>query len=225
MGQYKRGEVVTVYHNGVEIYREQLDKSYNDFWSINKVTFDDEVVVTKTDEVLLETEGNVLPPKNRKLNIHFIDGPFVEILEDDKEFYNVQFVNTDLNKVEYSVNLETNHWARSSTKYFTNWQVIITGKMMNYVHTLNLRDKRVLISFESKAIGDTVAWFPYVEEFRFKHGCHLVCSTFHNNLFKEEYPEIQINEPWTTDGKASANAIIIVQIWDTETGEDVTEKY
>ena len=28
----------------------------------------------------------------------------------------------------------------------------------------------------------------------------------------DEYPEIQINEPWTTDGKASANAIIIVQI-------------
>ena len=42
---------------------------------------------------------------------------------------------------------------------------------------------------------------------------------------KDEYPEIQINEPWTTDGKASANAIIIVQIWDVSSGKDVTDRY
>ena len=35
----------------------------------------------------------------------------------------------------------------------------------------------------------------------------------------------QINEPWTTDGKASASAIEIIQVFDTKTGKDVTEKY
>jgi hypothetical protein len=37
--------------------------------------------------------------------------------------------------------------------------------------------------------------------------------------------DAQINEPWTTDGKASADKIEILQIWDTRTGEDVTDKY
>jgi len=35
----------------------------------------------------------------------------------------------------------------------------------------------------------------------------------------------QINEPWATDGKASASAIEILQVFDVETGEDVTELY
>jgi len=37
--------------------------------------------------------------------------------------------------------------------------------------------------------------------------------------------DAQINEPWATDGKASASAIEILQVFDTKTGEDVTDKY
>jgi hypothetical protein len=37
--------------------------------------------------------------------------------------------------------------------------------------------------------------------------------------------DAQINEPWATDGKASADKIEIVQVFDVATGEDVTEQY
>ena len=37
--------------------------------------------------------------------------------------------------------------------------------------------------------------------------------------------DAQINEPWATDGKASASTIEILQVFDTVTGEDVTDKY
>ena len=37
--------------------------------------------------------------------------------------------------------------------------------------------------------------------------------------------DAQINEPWTTDGKASADKIEILQVLDTRTGEDVTDQY
>ncbi len=37
--------------------------------------------------------------------------------------------------------------------------------------------------------------------------------------------DAQINEPWATDGKASASAIEILRVFDTVTGEDVTDKY
>jgi hypothetical protein len=35
----------------------------------------------------------------------------------------------------------------------------------------------------------------------------------------------QINEPWATDGKASADMIEILQVFDVATGEDVTDQY
>lgn len=35
----------------------------------------------------------------------------------------------------------------------------------------------------------------------------------------------RINEPWATDGKASADRILIIRVFDTKTGEDVTEQY
>ena len=37
--------------------------------------------------------------------------------------------------------------------------------------------------------------------------------------------DAQINEPLATDGKASASAIEILQVFDTVTGKDVTDKY
>jgi len=61
-----------------------------------------------------------------------------------------------------------------------------------------LIDKKVFINFKSDSIGDTLAWIPYVEEFRKKHNCKVVCSTFWNSWFKDEYKEIEFVEPEST---------------------------
>jgi hypothetical protein len=37
--------------------------------------------------------------------------------------------------------------------------------------------------------------------------------------------DAQINEPWATDGKASASAIEILQVFDVATGKDMTDQY
>lgn len=37
--------------------------------------------------------------------------------------------------------------------------------------------------------------------------------------------DARINEPWATDGKASADKIEIIKVYDTVTGEDVTDQY
>ena len=37
--------------------------------------------------------------------------------------------------------------------------------------------------------------------------------------------DAQVNEPWATDGKASASSIEILQVFDVKTGADVTEQY
>ncbi len=36
-----------------------------------------------------------------------------------------------------------------------------------------------------------------LDEFRKKHNCHVICSTFHNKWFKDEYPELEFVEPST----------------------------
>ena len=40
--------------------------------------------------------------------------------------------------------------------------------LIPYLHKEN---KKVYIHFASNAIGDTLAWFPYAEEFGKKHKC------------------------------------------------------
>jgi hypothetical protein len=37
--------------------------------------------------------------------------------------------------------------------------------------------------------------------------------------------DAQVNEPWATDGKASASAIEIIQVFDVASGKDVTDQY
>ena len=47
-------------------------------------------------------------------------------------------------------------------------------------------------------MGDNVAWIPYVSEFKKKHNCHVIISTFWNHLFESEYPELEFISPGET---------------------------
>ena len=95
-----------------------------------------------------------------------------------------------------NVNLKNNHWSKTNKKYFVKWTIKTTtpkGEVWYYYYNCN--NKRVYISFESKSLGDTLAWFPYVDEFRKKHNCKVIVSTFHNDLFKKQYKELEFIEP------------------------------
>lgn len=43
-------------------------------------------------------------------------------------------------------------------------------------HALDMRGKRVLISFPSGTLGDLVGWVPYAERFRQTYQCHVDCT-------------------------------------------------
>lgn len=180
LGDYKQGEIVRVFYQGVEVFSETLKDDPNEFRRKNKLEW-----------------------KNRKsnlrINVNFVDGAFVEILDDVEKEYNVKFVNKKNNKVEFEINLKSNQWAKSSIKYFVDWEIIIKGIDNDYEgsYRFNPKDNKFLISFETKSLGDNIAFIPYVEEFRKKHNCKVVCSTFFNDLFKEQYPEIEFIIPGT----------------------------
>ena len=129
---------------------------------------------------------------NNKIEINFIDGTAVNINGQQPINYNVKFIDNDTNDLIYQTTIKNNSWAKPNRKWFTNWKVIVTEQNGNSIEqTMNLKNKNVLIEFDSKSIGDTIAWIPYIEKFKSKHNCNLYVFTFHNNLFRDQYPEIE----------------------------------
>ena len=147
----------------------------------------------------IEKSNKVLNEKYKNINIinHYIDGPVVEIISgEDKEFI-VEFFNSE-DFCEYRTTIRSNMWTKLNRKYFNEWKFKVwDGDVLIHEEICNPTGKRVYVSLESKSLGDTLAWFPYVEEFRKKWNCVMICSTFMNNLFIEKYPNIEFVNPGT----------------------------
>ena len=128
---------------------------------------------------------------------HYVDNPFLEIKGISDSDFKVTFYDEN-DVVQYESTIKCNNWVKLNRQYYTKWfvQVEQDGKLI-YENELNLEDKRVYIAFESKALGDTLAWIPYVYEFQRKHKCEVIVSTFWNRLF-DEAPRVSFVEPGTT---------------------------
>jgi autotransporter strand-loop-strand O-heptosyltransferase len=126
---------------------------------------------------------------------HFINNPFLEINGTSDSSFKVEFYD-EVEKCHYSNTISINHWIRLNREYFTKWNTKVwENGYLIYDKTLDLKDKRVFIALESSSLGDTLAWVPFIREFKDKHGCELIISTFMNNLFRESYPDINFIEP------------------------------
>lgn len=157
--------------------------------------------------------NNIIVPLKPIINVNFIEGPKVEVLNGGEDKYNVVFYNTKENKIEHSGEIGNNCWIKANKRYFIDWLIIVN----NTKYKLDFKDKRVYISLDSKSLGDTLAWIPYVEVFRQKHKCHVVCSTFINELFIDTYPEIEFVNP----GVAVNNIAAMYNIGWFYDGDDV----
>ena len=155
-------------------------------------------------DILIKEYSNI---KNLKLqykeasnvfNVNFVDGAFIEILGTQDAQYKVTFKDTKKNKIVHTDTINNNMWARANLKYCIDWNIevknIANGEVV-YEHQFNPKGKRVYIHLDSSAIGDTLAWFPYIEEFRKKWGCDVITSTFHNDWFESNYPELEFVSP------------------------------
>lgn len=153
------------------------------------------------------------------ININNIDGMFVEILGGPSTEYHVQFINAHNNSIIYETTIANNCWAKTAIQFYTDWKAVIRDKNSSFVYeqTFTLANKRVYISMESKSLGDTLAWIPYVEEFRQKHNCEVICSTFMNDLFIGQYPNITFSDP--SDIVHNLHGLYRIGLFYTDTGE------
>ena len=132
---------------------------------------------------------------------NFVDGAFVEITGTVEESYLVQFIDTRTNKIVHQAEIKNNQWVRTARQYFTPWQINVfrlKDNLLLFTHQYDCQQKRVYIALESKALGDTLAWFQLLEDFQRQHGCQLICSTFMNGLFQAQYSNIEFVEPSET---------------------------
>ena len=157
-------------------------------------------------QVLINEYGNLkqlnIPTKKEKNKcvFNFINGAFVEVLGPESKKYIVKFYDKDKEKLIYENEITNNMWTRSNIQYFVNWNIKVIDKSTNEVefeHNYDTTDKRVYIHLDSSALGDTLAWFSYVDEFRKKHKCEVITSTFHNEWFDEQYPDLEFTTPGT----------------------------
>ena len=131
---------------------------------------------------------------SNKLIVDDFYGIQIDILGDDSKSYNVEFLNGD--KPVYSDTITNNMYCSPSVKYFMDWVIKVNGEI---VYKQNLENKNVLIEFDSSSLGDTISWFPAVEDFRKKHNCNVTVLTYKNFLIdKSKYPNIDFIEPGDT---------------------------
>ena len=139
------------------------------------------------------------------INITYRNGVKVEVLGDKDKEYDVKFINDETNELLYQTTLKTNMWTTPTIKYFIKWRVEVwlKGELIKK-DILNLENKNVLIKFDSKSLGDSIAWVPYVEEFRKKHNCNISCATFKNFLYDKSYNDINFVDVGQDENKYDA---------------------
>jgi autotransporter strand-loop-strand O-heptosyltransferase len=126
---------------------------------------------------------------------HFVDGVYFEIVGNSHSNFRVQF-SDKLGNILYEEIIKCNSWIKLNRKYYTDWNIKVwENDQLVHNEDVSFKDKRVMISFESSSLGDTLAWMPYCDEFQKKHDCVLFVSTFKNFLFAEQYPNINFIEP------------------------------
>ena len=140
----------------------------------------------------------------RHYSFSFVDQPKIEITTDQVSTENFD-IDFKLGGVSvYKTNIPENCWASANLERRVPWEIDISNPVSKEViisHRYDDRGKRVLVWFDSKSLGDNLAWMPQVERFKEISGAEVIVSTFWNDLFKKEYPDIEFIKP----GEACAN--------------------
>jgi autotransporter strand-loop-strand O-heptosyltransferase len=140
-------------------------------------------------------KNNIVEITN-KILVSYVRGPRIEIIGSNSTTYKVEFIDKKDNSIKFQTEIKNNNWAKSNYEYFIDWKIRVwENNILIHEEEFDATGKRVYIAMDSKAIGDTLAWIPYLEEFQKLHQCELIASTFHNDLFKKQYSTLKFVNP------------------------------
>jgi autotransporter strand-loop-strand O-heptosyltransferase len=93
----------------------------------------------------------------------------------------------------------------SAKRYYVSFRIEVwRGDTLVFEHDQDLRGKKVFARLPLSTIGDVIAWFPYVDEFRRRHQCEMYVSMGEGlwPLFEEAYPDLHYVKPDDEDAAA-----------------------
>lgn len=129
-----------------------------------------------------------------ELVYHFNDGPHVAIKGQPgpgREF-KVSCFNTSEYTLEHQSIIRPGQEVSGLKSYYVSWHIKVEHRAkVVFDYSLDLTGKRVVIAVASRALGDTLAWIPYVEAFQHEHKCKVICATHFVSLFEKAYPTIE----------------------------------
>lgn len=92
----------------------------------------------------------------------------------------------------------------STKRYYVNFRIeVLRNDEMVFEHDFDLRGKKVYMRLPVGTLGDIIAWFPYVDEFRKHHQCEMYLSMGEGiwPLFEDAYPELHYLRPEEEDAR------------------------
>lgn len=127
------------------------------------------------------------------------DSPRVTIIGNEILEFKIDFIDGNSNIILGRKSCLTNESIAFNRQWFTKWIIRIYNQNDELVHEdiFDPHNKIIFIKIDSYAMGDNIAWIPYVEKFRTFYNCTVICSTFWNELFVNEYPNILFVKPNT----------------------------
>ncbi len=193
-----------VQEGGLIVFHDIVDSTYHNSSDCGVARFWKELDGEKIEFIAGRTWGGIGVIKKReikfiypKVNFHFINGAHIELTDGVGNFH-LTLKNNQTNEVLLSKKIQNNDKIQFSKTYFIDYKIEIIDedtKQLIFDYNLNYTNERVYIHIDSNALGDTLAWFPYIEKFQQKHQCKIICSTFFNWLFEDLYPKIEFVKP------------------------------
>ena len=115
----------------------------------------------------------------------------------NEKAYRLRFVDLDYKFTIYDAIIPAGQSATavSLRKFFIRFRIILSrpeDDLLLWSHDFDAAGKDVVIRFPVHTLGDTIAWFSYVERFQLKHNCklHCVVSPWFAEIVRKQYPSI-----------------------------------
>ncbi len=127
------------------------------------------------------------------LGVDFNCGMRVRVPEGDG--WGVRAVDLDTDFTIDIPNVPSGQTTQSLKVYFIRWKVeVYRNKELVYEHSYDAKDRDVAFEICSFALGDTLAFVPYVRKFKEVHGCRRVyvrAEKYMADLLAQHYPDLE----------------------------------
>lgn len=119
----------------------------------------------------------------------------------------VKFIEKDTGKISYVGETSPGMFTTLFRKWYTPWIAEAYDKdtkIWDFDFEQSLYGKKILVSIDSRSLGDTLAWLPVIDKMREKFDADMFVSTFWNSLVVHFFPNLRFAHPGYRDSNMSA---------------------